>query len=309
MSRSRRAASIAVLLALDACNALLGNDPRQLATDAGSETSNSTDAALHDASTGDATAGDAGAGTDVATDVLAPADGGVPQDAIVPDAAPSPDGSSDAQPDVSPTRSFFVPMSGPFTTVGFVRDTQRTIAAEDPATIYYTTDGGVPDLLSPHGTSPLTLTFPDPSTVRWFAFNGAAEPVQSAINQSDSSQQAKFNFLVENATLDGISPVVVAHPLAQLVGSVDYQVWDPQSEIVQLTYAIEGVAKGVGCIYAGQGAPWPGNSGTAQLPISAPSQTGLYLVSVGYYAQADCNMALGLGAGTQPTVIGVLVVR
>ncbi|MBA2542118.1 MAG: chitobiase/beta-hexosaminidase C-terminal domain-containing protein [Deltaproteobacteria bacterium] len=191
-----------------------------------------------------------------------------------------------------------------------------TLAADDPAaTIYYTTDGSVPDTTSLRGPTPVTgIMVTSMLVVSYFAetTEGSGMTATETFRVATSSQNTA-GYLVTNTKLDGTSPVVVAAPNQTFDASASVQVWVQSSCpgcSAQLVYGVGSTDQG--CLFDGDPGVFPGDNNSRTFSVTAPATPGVHEVLVAHIEQANCNIAMSMMAlATRPTVarIGVLVVR
>jgi hypothetical protein len=212
---------------------------------------------------------------------------------------------------------------GPAATLygGYPKSFPITLAADEPGTtIYYTTDGSMPEEGSPttrNATTPvLGITISANTTVRYFGV-GAGEPsmpVSEAFGISSTSPQTNAGYLVTDTTLDGTSPVVIAAPGAMLAARANVQVWVQTSCsgcTAQVVYGVDDIDQG--CLYDGGPGVYPGVTTPGKtFTVRAPMAPGVHEVRIAHIEYLTCAEAMASRAlQTRPTLarIGVIVVR
>ncbi len=218
------------------------------------------------------------------------------------------------------TVSFLAPPSPPHFYTGtwgyidaFARNYIASIGAEDPSTIFYTTDGSAPGPSSPHKPSPMTLGVSTSGmTLRWYADDGIPEGARSATIAIDARLQTYYGYLVDVADLGGGSPIAVVSPGATVNGTANWQAWTmPLCATCryQLVYGVDDVS--AGCLYDGAVGAWPGTSRlSAPFTMTAPATTGVHKVNVTYALQLSCATAMSqspLGARPTETIAWLVV--
>ncbi len=204
---------------------------------------------------------------------------------------------------------------------GYPKSFSITLAADEPGTtIYYTTDGSMPEAGSPttsNATTPVRgITISATSTVRYFGVSsgGPSMPVSEDFAISSTSPQTNAGYLVTNTTLDGTSPVVFAAPGSVLAARANVQVW-VQSNCpacaAQVVYGVDDTDQG--CLYDGGPGVYPGVTTTGKMfNVRAPMDPGVHEVRLAHIEQTSCAAAMAAKAlQTRPTLarIGVIVVR
>lgn len=213
---------------------------------------------------------------------------------------------------VGATRSYLSPGDYAFGTA-WARGITWTIGAESAATIRYTTDGSTPGPTSPSKPSPAEIFLATSgTTLKWYADNGAKEPVQSFTANIATSGQSSYGFILEKTNLGGKGPVIVVSPGATISGTTAYQAWVSSGCPacgLQLVYGIGTTS--AGCIYHGSPNVWPGASGTGSLSVKAPSTAGTYTLNMTYTLQLSCADGMATNPlGVRPTAgIATIVVK
>lgn len=229
---------------------------------------------------------------------------------------PQGDGGQDAAP-----RVFSSP--GPAATIygGYPKSFSITLAADEPGTtIYYTTDGSLPEEGSPttsNATTPVRgITISTTTTVRYFGV-GSGEPslpVSEAFAISSTTPQTNAGYLVTSATLDGSSPVVIAAPGSVLAARANVQVWVQSSCPACTAQVVYGVGDtDQGCLYDSAPGVYPGVMTSGKMfNVTAPMAPGVHEVRLAHIEQTSCAAAMASKAlQNRPTLarIGVIVVR
>jgi hypothetical protein len=201
---------------------------------------------------------------------------------------------------------------------GYPKAFTITLAADTPGTtIYYTTDGSMPDTSSQSAVTPVTgITISANTMVRFFGVDdGEQGAVTSEMYSIDAaSAQGNAGYLVTNVTLDGTSPVVVAAPGAMLAGRASVQTWVQGACPACAGQVVFGVDKtDQGCLYDGGPGVYPGVTTTAKtFDVRAPMEAGVHEVRLAHIEQTSCANAMAQRAlATRPTLarIGVIIVR
>jgi hypothetical protein len=188
------------------------------------------------------------------------------------------------------------------------------VADQSSATIYYTTDGTMPDAQSMHAASPVAL--PGGTTdfvLAYFALsNAGASPIAMDAYAFSDTCKPTWGYLVTNTKLDGTSAVVDATPGQQLHGSASMHTWIQNGCAGCGTQLVYGIGmQNTGCYFA-TGVTFPGTMGTMTIDLTAPSAAGVYDVNVHYAEDADCPSAVADTSATwslRKARIGVIVVR
>jgi len=212
---------------------------------------------------------------------------------------------------------------GPAATIygGYPKSFSIALAADEPGTtIYYTTDGSMPETGSPttsNATTPVQgIAISATTTVRYFGVSAGVPsmPVSETFAISSTSPQTNAGYLVTNTTLDGTSPVVVAAPGAMLAARANVQVWVQTSCSgcsAQVVYGVDDTDQG--CLYDGGPNVYPGVTTTGKtFNVRAPMAPGVHEVRIAHIEQTTCTEAMAAKAlQTRPTLarIGVIVVR
>ncbi len=212
---------------------------------------------------------------------------------------------------------------GPAATIygGYPKSFSITLAADEPGTtIYYTTDGSMPEEGSPttsNATTPVRgITISATTTVRYFGVGseGPSMQVSEDFAISSTSPQINAGYLVTGTTLDGTSPVVVAAPGAVLAARANVQAWvqsDCPACAAQVVYGVGETDQG--CLYDGGPGVYPGVTMTGRtFDVRAPMTPGVHEVRIVHIEQTSCAAAMATRAlQTRPTLarIGVIVVR
>jgi Fn3 associated len=204
---------------------------------------------------------------------------------------------------------------------GYPKSFAITLAADEPGTtIYYTTDGSVPEEGSPTTRSATTpvpaITISATTMVRYFGVGAGAPstPVSETFTISSSSPQTNAGYLVTNTTLDGTSPVVIAAPGAMLTARANVQAWVQtgcSACAAQVVYGVDDTDQG--CLYDGGPGLYPGVTATGKtFNVRAPTAPGVHEVRIVHIEETSCAAAMATKAlQTRPTLarIGVIVVR
>jgi hypothetical protein len=204
---------------------------------------------------------------------------------------------------------------------GYPKSFSITLAADEPGTtIYYTTDGSVPEAGSPNTSNATTpvrgVTISATATVRYFGVSsgGLSMPASEDFAISSMSPQINAGYLVTNTTLDGTSPVVVAAPGSVLAARANVQAWvqsDCPACAAQVVYGVDDTDQG--CLYDGGPGVYPGVTTTGEMfNVRAPMDPGVHEVRLAHIEQTSCAAAMAARAlQTRPTLarIGVIVVR
>jgi hypothetical protein len=229
-----------------------------------------------------------------------------------------PQGETDAGTTGAAPRVFSSP--GPAASLygGYPKSFAITLAADEPGTtIYYTTDGSMPDMTSASSATPLKgITISANTMVRYFGvFDGVASDVASEMFSIDAaSAQSNAGYLVTNVTLDGTSPVVIAARGAVLAAKASVQTW-VQSNCAacaaQVVYGVDDMDQG--CLFDGGPGVYPGNTvASKSFNVRAPMTPGVHEVKLAHIEQTSCAAAMAARSlATRPTLarIGVIIVR
>ncbi|NVB78197.1 MAG: hypothetical protein HOV81_07375 [Kofleriaceae bacterium] len=204
---------------------------------------------------------------------------------------------------------------------GYPKAFTITLAADTPGTtIYYTTDGSMPDMTSTATQSAVTpvtgITISANTMVRFFGIHeGEQSAVTSEMYSIDAtSAQGNAGYLVTNVTLDGTSPVVVVAPGAMLTGRATVQTWVQGSCPACAGQVVFGVDKtDQGCLFDGGPGVYPGVTMTGKtFDVRAPMAPGVHEVRLAHIEQTSCANAMAQRAlATRPTLarIGVIIVQ
>ena len=204
---------------------------------------------------------------------------------------------------------------------GYPKSFAITLAADEPGTtIYYTTDGSMPDEASTTTSSAATpisgITISASTTVRYFGVSsgGEGELTSESFAISATTPQMNAGYLVTNVTLDGTSPTVVAAKGATLAARANVQAWvqfDCPSCRAQVVYGVDNMDQG--CLYDEGPGVYPGVTVTGKMfNVRVPMTAGVHEVRLAHIEQTSCAAAMAAKAlQTRPTVarIGVIVVR
>ena len=201
---------------------------------------------------------------------------------------------------------------------GYPKAFSITLAADKPGTtIYYTTDGSLPDMSSQSGVTPVAgITISASSMVRYFGIHdGEQNAVATEMFAIDaSSAQSNAGYLVTNVTLDGTSPVVVVDPGATLTARASVQTWVQTSCPACAAQVVFGVDEpDQGGVFDGGSGVYPGVTMTGKtFSVKAPMTPGVHEVRLAHIEQTSCAAAMATRAlATRPTRarIGVIIVR
>lgn len=201
---------------------------------------------------------------------------------------------------------------------GYAKSFAITLAADQPGTtIYYTTDGSMPDMTSQSATTPVRgITVSTSSMVRFFGVaSGAASMTTSEMFSIDStSAQTNAGYLVTGTTLDGNTPVVFAAPGATLTARANLQTWVQTacpSCAAQVVYGVGTTDQG--CVFDGNPNVYPGVTMNGKtFNVTAPTTPGVHEVRLAHIEQTSCATAMAaMALAVRPTVarIGVIIVR
>lgn len=211
---------------------------------------------------------------------------------------------------------------GPAATIygGYPKSFTITLAADQPGTtIYYTTDGSMPDMTSPatqSSTTPIKgITISATSTVKYFGVhNGAASAVQSETFSIDATTaQTNAGYLITSVTLDGTSPVVIASAGSTLSAKANVQSWVQTTCAACAGQVVFGVdTTDQGCLSDGGLGVYPGTTVTGKsFTVKVPNAPGVHEVRVAHIEQTSCAAAMAdMALANRPTRarIGVIIV-
>jgi hypothetical protein len=204
---------------------------------------------------------------------------------------------------------------------GYPKSFSITLAADLPGTtIYYTTDGSMPDVNSTTTMSSATpirgITISTTTTVRYFGVQSGAESMVTSEDFPIDAATAQMNagFLVTSTTLDGNTPVVIAARGATLAAKANVQAWVQSNCAACAGQVVFGVdEQDQGCVYDGGPGVYPGVTTTGKtFNVKVPMTAGVHEVKIAHIEQTSCATAMAAQAlKTRPTVarIGVIVVR
>lgn len=204
---------------------------------------------------------------------------------------------------------------------GYPKSFSITLAADEPGTtIYYTTDGSLPEEGSATTSSAITpvrgITISATTTVRYFGVGSGepSAPVSEVFAVSSTTPQTNAGYLVTNTTLDGTSPVVFAAPGSVLTARANVQVWVQTSCPACAAQVVYGVGDSdQGCLYDAGPGVYPGvTTNNKMFNVRAPMTPGVHEVRLAHIEHTDCASAMATKAlQTRPTLarIGIIVVR
>ncbi len=221
----------------------------------------------------------------------------------------------------APPRVFSSPGPAAMLYGGYPKSFSITLAADEPGTtIYYTTDGSMPDETSTATSSSTTpirgITISSTATVRYF---GVSSGGKSGVTSEDfaisaTTPQTNAGYLVTGMTLDGSSPVVIASKGATLAARANVQAWvqsDCPACAAQVVFGVDDQDQG--CLFDGGPGVYPGVTATGKMfNVRVPMTAGVHEVRIAHIEQTSCAAAMATKAlQTRPTVarIGVIVVR
>ena len=195
-----------------------------------------------------------------------------------------------------------------------------TQADEPGTTIYYTTDGTMPDETSTTTSNAATpiggITISASTMVRYFGVGseGRGELTTESFTISATTPQSNAGYLVTGTTLDGTSPTVIAAKGATLAARANVQAWvqfDCAGCRAQVVYGIGDNEQG--CLYDANPGVYPGVTMTGKtFNVKVPMTAGIHEVRIAHIEQTSCAEAITANAlTTRPTTarIGVIVVR
>jgi hypothetical protein len=203
---------------------------------------------------------------------------------------------------------------------GYPKSFAITLAADEPGTtIYYTTDGSMPDETSTMTNSAVTpipgITISTTTMVRYFGIStgGRGELTSESFSISATTPQSNAGYLVTNATLDGTSPTVIASKGATLAARANVQAWvqfDCPGCRAQVVYGVD--QSDQGCLYDDVPGVYPGVAVNGKMfNVKVPTTSGVHEVRLAHIEQTSCAAAIAAKAlSTRPTIarIGVIVV-
>lgn len=204
---------------------------------------------------------------------------------------------------------------------GYPKAFSITLASDTPGTtIYYTTDGSMPDMTSTatqSGVTPVTgITISATSMVRYFGVHEDDTSSETTETFSIDANSAQINagYLVTNVTLDGTSPVIVASPGAMLTARANVQTWVQGNCAAcgaQVVYGVDNDEQG--CLFDGGPGVYPGvTMNNKSFMVRVPMAAGMHEIRLAHIEQTSCAKAMADRAlSTRPTTarIGILVVR
>jgi hypothetical protein len=221
----------------------------------------------------------------------------------------------------TPPRVFSSPGPAAMLYGGYPKAFAITLAADEPGTtIYYTTDGSMPDESSTATSSAATpirgITISATAMVRYFGVStgGRGDLTTESFAISATTPQTNAGYLVTSVTLDGTSPTVIAAKGATLAARANVQVWvqsDCPACAAQVVYGVDDMDQG--CLFDGGPGVYPGMTLTGKMfNVRVPMTVGVHEVRLAHIEQTSCAAAMATKAlMTRPTVarIGVIVVR
>jgi hypothetical protein len=195
-----------------------------------------------------------------------------------------------------------------------------TLASDEPGTtIYYTTDGSMPDETSTSTSSAPTpvggITISASAMVRYYGVSlaGVGDITSESYAIDGPKTQPLAGYLVTNVTLDGTSPTVTATKGATLGARANVQFWvqgDCPGCKGQLVYGVDDTDQG--CIYDEVPGSYPGVTMIKTFNVKVPNTAGIHEVRIAHTEQLSCADALAMNTLVKRRVtvtrIGVIVV-
>jgi hypothetical protein len=214
-------------------------------------------------------------------------------------------GGSDASAD-APSITTIISPYDPSGTLAYAFGIDWTIASDPPAMIYAMSNGTNPDMTSPHGMSPYTVSSPA-GVIKWIVGNDPT--VHTFSPRVDTNLQSQTQAFATGFTFDSSkSPIVHASPGSVLMGTASAaQEWMIGSATGDIEQVVIGINSSSACLMSGIPGAYPGSEQSpVQFTLTAPTAAGTYSVHVGHTLQTSCVNANG--HVLDATVVGVIIV-